>query len=101
MTKPNDETPHLKLHPRPKEPVAIDMPTDTLESLRHIAAQRDMSAEALMKLYIGQGLRQDLAKQFADRVLETTASVLARHIESEAEISSILREIRTESIGTK
>ncbi|MDB9417992.1 hypothetical protein [Microcystis aeruginosa] len=52
-----------------------------------------MSYEALLKLYIGQGLRQDLTKMFSNRILETTAQVLAKHINSEVEISSIIEEI--------
>ncbi|MDT3673888.1 MAG: hypothetical protein RLZZ339_2289 [Cyanobacteriota bacterium] len=52
-----------------------------------------MSYEALLKLYIGQGLRQDLTKLFSNRILETTAQVLAKHIDSEAEISNIIEEI--------
>ncbi len=55
-----------------------------------------MSYPALLKLYIGQGLRQDVAKLFADRVLEATAQVLARHIHSEEEVAAILREIQGE-----
>jgi hypothetical protein len=39
-------------------------------------------------------LRQDLSKLFADRVLETTAEVLARHLESKEKVSTIIREIR-------
>jgi len=46
-----------------------------------------------------QGLRQDLAKQFADRLLETTAQVLARHIQSAEEVSAIMREIRGGAVG--
>lgn len=57
-----------------------------------------MSCEALLKFYIGQGLRQDLAQLFSERVLEKTAHVLARHIASEEEASAILREIQTEAI---
>jgi hypothetical protein len=53
-----------------------------------------MTIQALLKFYIGQGLRQDLAKHFADRLLETTAQVLARHIQSPEEVSAILQEIR-------
>ena len=53
-----------------------------------------MSEQALLKFYIGQGLRQDLAKLFGDRVLETTAEVLAKHIQSKDEVSAILQEIR-------
>jgi uncharacterized DUF497 family protein len=54
--------------------------------------------EALLKLYIGQSMRQDLAKLSADRVLEKTAQVLTRHIHSEKEVSAILKEIRVETV---
>ena len=96
MNKPEQEY-TLQLHPRPKETVHLEMPTDTLESLKKVAASRDMSAEALLKFYIGQGLRQDLAKLFSNRVLEVTAQVLSQHIQSEAEISQILAKIRSET----
>ena len=84
----------LQLRPRPVETVSIEIPKDTLEALKKIAAHRDMSYQALLKFYIGQGLRQDLAKHFADRLLETTARVLARHIRSPEEVSAIMQEIR-------
>jgi len=96
MNKPEDEL-TLQLHPRPQEKVSLDIPTDTLASLKKVAASRDMSYEALLKLYIGQGLRQDLAKSFSKRVLEATAEVLAKHISSDAEIADILQEIRTKT----
>lgn len=51
----------------------IEIPKDTLDSLKKVAVSQDMSVEALLKLYIGQGLRQYLAKLFADGVLETIA----------------------------
>lgn len=76
MNKPEDEL-TLQLDPRPQEKVSLDIPTDTLASLKKVAASRDMSCEALLKLYIGQGLRQDLAKSFSKRVLEATAEVKA------------------------
>ena len=88
----------LQLRSRPKTTVSIQIPVDTLASIEKVAASRDMSSQALIKFYIGQGLRQDLAKLFADRVLEKTAEVLTQHIQSEEEISAIIREIRTESV---
>jgi hypothetical protein len=42
-------------------------------------------------------MRHDVAKLSADRVLEKTAEVLTRHIQSEKEISAILKEIRIEA----
>jgi len=96
MNNPEEEL-ILQLHPRPNETVSLEIPKDTLESLKKIADSRDMSGEALLKFYIGQGLRQDLAKLFSNRVLEATAQVLARHIQSEAEISNIIQEIRSQT----
>ncbi len=98
MNKDNENL-TLHLRPRPTETLSIKIPLDTLESLQKIADSRDMSLEALLKFYIGQGLRQDLAKRFSARFLETTAQVLAKHIESESEIAAILQEIRGEAIG--
>ena len=96
MNKPEPEY-TLQLHSRPKETVSLEIPTDTLESLKKVAASRDMSVEALLKFYIGQELRQDLAKLFSNRVLQVTEQVLSQHIQSEAEISQILAEIRSET----
>jgi len=97
--KETKETPELHVRPRPAQTISLEIPQDTLDSLKKVAATRDMSSEALAKFYIGQGLRQDLARLFADRVLDTTEQVLARHLQSAEEVSAILREIRTETTG--
>ena len=60
----------LKVRSRDSQPVPVHVPADTLASLENIAAGRDMSVEALLRLYIGQSIRQDLAKHSADRVLK-------------------------------
>jgi hypothetical protein len=86
--------PELKLRPRPSTTVQLKVPTDTYEHLERIAAARDLSLDALLKLYIGQGLRQDLAQRFADHVLDLTAQVLTRHGQSPEQVEAILREIR-------
>ena len=87
----------LQMRARTAEIVSLNIPIDTLASLEKIAANRDMSVEALLKFYIGQGLREDLAKVFSERLLDKTAQVLARHLESAEEISTILREIQAET----
>lgn len=93
MNRP-DEAGALRLRPRPSESVSLSIPVDTLEAVRRVAATRDMSPEALLKFYIGQGLRQDATRLFSERILETTAEVLARHIPSDEERSAIMREIQ-------
>jgi hypothetical protein len=65
--------------------------------LKKVAVNRDMTLDGLLKFYIGQNLRQDLAKLFSERVLESTAQVLARHIQSEEEILTIIQEIQAET----
>ena len=97
MKKPDEEF-ELHLRPRATETVAIQVPKDVLTSLERVAQRRDMSCQALLKLYIGQGLRQDVAMLFSDRVLETTSQVLARHTLSAEEVSAIIQEIRVEAV---
>src|SRR5262249_15677422 len=75
MKKPEEES-QLSVRPRETDVVTLAIPKDTLASLRQVATHREMSEQALLKFYIGQGLRQDLARLFGDRVLATTAHVL-------------------------
>lgn len=102
MKKPEEVDPvdnlDLKFRPRETETISIEIPKDTLASLQKVASTRDMSSQALLKFYIGQGLRNDLARLFGDHVLDTATEVLKRHIQSEEEVSSIIREIQTESV---
>jgi hypothetical protein len=60
MSNP-DEPVTLRLRPWPSEGVTLSIPSDTLELVRLVAESRDMSPDALLKFYIGQGLRQDVA----------------------------------------
>ncbi len=85
----------LHMRPRPSTTVTLNVPTDTFTTLQEVATTRDMSVEALMKLYIGQGLRHDIAQRFAERVLDLTAQVLARHGQSQEQVDAIVREIRS------
>lgn len=48
----------LAFRPRPTETVSIEIPKDVLHSLKQVAADQDMSVQALLKSYIGQGARQ-------------------------------------------
>lgn len=95
--KNRDEEVTLRIRPRPTEAVTINIPIATMQTLNKVATHRDMSVQALLKLYIGQGLRQDAAQLYADRVLELTAEVLARHVESEDEVAAILHEIQSKA----
>ena len=78
MNNPNEEI-VLKIKPRPSENVSISIPKDTLESLRQIANSKEMSVEALLKFYIGQCLRQELAQELADNSTESLSQVIIQH----------------------
>src|SRR4029453_15768791 len=76
MKKPEGEHP-LSVRPRETEVATLATPKHTRASLRQVAAQGGMSDRALFKFYVGQGRRQRLPRLFGDRVLATTAHVLA------------------------
>ncbi len=94
MNNLNEEAVELKIKPRETESVTVEIPKDVLEALRRVSSYKDMSMEALLKFYLGQGLRQDVSKHYSEHVLETTAQVLSQHIQSETKVTTILREIR-------
>lgn len=87
----------LVFRERPSQEIKIRLPVDVVASLEQVAASRDMTVEAIIRFYIGQSLRNDLSKLFADRVLEKTELVLTRHLNSEEQVSEILKEIRVET----
>ena len=76
MSNP-DAPEELRLRPRPDTSFTLSIPVDLLERIRGLAAARDMSPDALLKLYIGQGMRQDASRQFSEDVLETTVGTVA------------------------
>ena len=86
------------MRPRPSTAVTLNIPLDTWATLQKVAQRRDTGLQALLKLYIGQGLRQDTTRLWSERVLATTAEVLTRHSQSEEEVAAILHEIHAEAV---
>lgn len=87
----------LEFRERPSKELKLMLPFDVISSLERVAETRDMSLDALIKMYLGQSLRQDLSKLFAERVLEKTAQVLTRHMDSKEQVTEIISEIRHEA----
>lgn len=87
----------LKIKPRPSEIVTISIPIDTLENLKKIADSKNISVESLIKLYIGQNLREEISKNFASKLLDSTVEILTKHIQSKAELLDILQEIQAKT----
>jgi hypothetical protein len=57
---------------RETESVPMNLPKTVITSLEKVAASRDMSIDALLKLYIGQSLRQDLSNLRVSPPINTT-----------------------------
>ena len=64
---------------RPMTSISIRIPVDVVEDLKELAPTLGFSGyQALMKAYIGQGLRKDLARTESD-VLKRVVASLLRH----------------------
>jgi len=57
----------LSLRPRPSRSVEISMPIDVIDALTELADERDMPFEALVRSYVGQGMRRDLSRRWVGR----------------------------------
>ena len=77
------------------ESVSIELPRTAIASLEKVAQNKDMSVKALLKFYIGQGLRQDLSDLSANHLLDAVAEVLSDRLGSQAD--AVMREIHQKS----
>ncbi|MCP4666699.1 MAG: hypothetical protein GY849_10045 [Deltaproteobacteria bacterium] len=65
---------------RPTTSITMRIPVDVLEDLKRIAPMKGMSGyQALIKFYIGQGLRKDLADVMRQDFAERTKDVLQKY----------------------
>ena len=84
----------FKIRTRPTKMVSIRIPEDTLEGLKKVALHKDMGYQALIKFYVGQGLRTDLAALYSQRVIDATSQILQRHLKSSRKVFTIVKEIQ-------
>jgi ATP phosphoribosyltransferase len=85
---------NLKLHRRSSKMVSIRVPEDTLAQLKSVAAQKELGYQALLKLYIGDGLRRDLAAMSQASFIAKTVNVLRKHIADEKKVAVIERSLK-------
>jgi hypothetical protein len=65
---------------RKKMMVSLRMPEDVVESLRRMAPLKGMSGyQALIKYYVGMGLRRDLETLWLQEVPERIKGILSKH----------------------
>lgn len=55
----------LEFYPRKTDSVSVELSVDVVEALEKKANEREIPLGALLNLYIGQGLRQDLSDEEA------------------------------------
>lgn len=55
----------LKFYPQEMEEISISIPKLSFEALENVAKKKDLPVKALLKFYIGQGLRNDLSPEEA------------------------------------
>ncbi len=80
---------------RPMAPITLRIPKDVVEDLKRIAPQLGFSGyQSLIRAYIGQGLRQDLARLEMTPDLNNFIESLRRHGVGEAIIDEAIAEIR-------
>lgn len=74
--------------------VSIRVPLDTLEQLKQVAASRDLGYQSLLKLYIGEGLRKDIAAMKKETLLNETENLLREHLGDDQKLKTILGKLR-------
>ena len=85
---------------RPMIPVTLRMPEDVVEDLRRIAPKLGFSGyQPLMRAYIGQGLRQDLARLEVAPDINELIESLRRHGVGEAVIADAIAEVSETTIS--
>lgn len=79
---------------RPTREVILNIPEDVLEDLSKIASKLGFSnSEALMRAYIGQGLRLDL-ERFESKEMSNLVESLRRHGVKDEIIASALSDLK-------
>lgn len=75
---------------RPTTSITMRMPVDVLEDLRRVAKYKGMSGyQALIKYYVGFGLREDLRQMHKNDLLKTIEDILEREKVTPAVIAEI------------
>lgn len=75
-------------------PVSIRIPEDVVDDLKRIAPQLGFSGyQPLIRAYVGQGLRQDLARLESSPNLESFIESLRRHGVKEDIIAEAIAEV--------
>jgi hypothetical protein len=59
----------IRWRPRETDTVTLKLPKSAIASLQKVAETKEMSVDALLKLYISQSLRRDLSDPSANQTM--------------------------------
>ncbi len=84
----------MKAEERKKMMVSLRMPVDVVEHLKRIAPLKGMSGyQALIKYYVGMGLRRDIETLWLQEVPERIQAIMAKHGLSDEVQDELLEEL--------
>ena len=80
---------------RPSKPITMRIPEDVLEDLKKLAPRKGVTGyQGLIKLYIGQGLRKDLAAMREEEAAERARRVMEEHAVAPGVIEEVIAAVR-------
>lgn len=83
---------------RPTTPITMRMPVDVVEDLKTVARIKEMSGyQSLIKFYVGQGLRADLAALRVKSSAEKAREVLKKYDVDPEIVQEVEQALREES----
>jgi len=76
----------LKFYPQEMEEISISLPKLTLDAMEKIAERKDLPLKALLKFFIGQGLRNELSPEEAKELLHKRMNSKKGKMEEKLEV---------------
>lgn len=80
---------------RPSKTIAMRIPVDVLEDLKRVAPRKGVIGyQGLIKLYIGEALRKDLAEMRREEAAERARRVLEKHGVDAAVVEEVISAVK-------
>ena len=81
---------------RPNKSITMRIPEDVLEDLKRVASRKGVTGyQGLIKLYIGQALRKDLAEMREEQAAERARRVLEKHTVAASVIEEVVAAVKS------
>lgn len=85
---------------RPNKSITMRIPVDVLEDLKRVAPRKGVTGyQGLIKLYIGQALRKDLAELREEEAAERARLILEKHTVAADVIDEVVAALKVTQTG--